>query len=36
MDFNPMAELDKESLAKRDEPRVNHSENDTHEGPVSR
>ena len=36
MDFNPMAELDEESLAKRDEPRVNHSENDTHEGPVSR
>ena len=36
MDFNPMSDLDKEALAKRDEPKVNLSENDTHEGPVSR
>lgn len=36
MDFNPMADLEKESLAKRDEPKVNLSESETHEGPVSR
>lgn len=36
MDFNPMADLDKETLAKRNEPKVNLSESETHEGPVSR
>ncbi|MCZ2083326.1 MAG: twin-arginine translocase TatA/TatE family subunit [Flavobacteriales bacterium] len=36
MDFNPMAEIEKEALAKRDEPKVNLADNDTHEGPVSR
>lgn len=36
MDFNPMADLDKETLAKHDEPKVNLSESETHEGPVSR
>ncbi len=36
MDFNPMNDLNKDALAKRDEPKVNLSDNDTHEGPVSR
>lgn len=36
MDFNPMADLDKETLAQREEPKVNLAENDSHEGPVSR
>lgn len=36
MDFNPMAEIEKEALAKRDEPKVNLADNDTHKGPVSR
>ena len=36
MDFNPMAELEKQAMAKRDEPKVNLSESETHEGPVSR
>ncbi|QOW10219.1 twin-arginine translocase TatA/TatE family subunit [Kaistella flava (ex Peng et al. 2021)] len=36
MDFNPMADLDKQALAQREEPKVNLSENDSHEGPVSR
>ena len=36
MDFNPMADLEKETMAKRDEPKVNLSESETHEGPVSR
>ncbi|MGA9213104.1 Sec-independent protein translocase subunit TatA/TatB [Kaistella sp.] len=36
MDFNPMADLDKEALAKRDEPKVNLADDDAHEGPVSR
>ena len=36
MDFNPMADLEKEAMAKRDEPKVNLSESETHEGPVSR
>ena len=36
MDFNPMTDLNKDALAKRDEPKVNLSDNDTHEGPVSR
>ena len=35
-DFNPLKDLDKEALAKRDEPKVDLSENDAHEGPVSR
>ena len=36
MDFNPMNDLNKDALAKRDEPKVNLSDNDTHAGPVSR
>ena len=36
MDFNPMADLEKEAMANRDEPKVNLSESETHEGPVSR
>ena len=36
MDFNPMADLEKEAMAKREEPKVNLSESETHEGPVSR
>ena len=36
MDFNPMADVEKEAMAKRDEPKVNLSESETHEGPVSR
>ena len=36
MDFNPMNDLNKDALAKRDEPKVNLSDSDTHEGPVSR
>lgn len=36
MDFNPMADLDKQALAERQEPKVNLSEDDAHEGPVSR
>ena len=36
MDYNPMADLDKEALAKREEPKINLAENDNHEGPVSR
>ena len=36
MDFNPMNDLNKDALAKRDEPKINLSDNETHEGPVSR
>ncbi|WP_373709245.1 twin-arginine translocase TatA/TatE family subunit [Kaistella sp.] len=36
MDFNPMGDLEKEALAKRSEPKIDLSESDTHEGPVSR
>lgn len=35
-DYNPVADLDKEAYAKRDEPKVNVADNDLHEGPVSR
>lgn len=35
-DFNPMGDLDKEAMAKREEPKVNLADNDAHEGPVSR
>lgn len=36
MDFNPMGDLEQEALAKRSEPKIDLSESDTHEGPVSR
>ena len=36
MDYNPMADLDKEEKEKREEPKINLAENDNHEGPVSR
>ena len=35
-DYNPLNDLDKNTLAKTEEPKVNLSENDAHEGPVSR
>lgn len=35
-DFNPMADLEKEALARRKEPKIDLSENEAHEGPVSR
>lgn len=35
-DYNPMSQGEKESIAEREIPRVNLSENDQHEGPVSR
>lgn len=35
-DFNPMADLEKEAIARREEPKIDLSENEAHEGPVSR
>lgn len=35
-DYNPLADLDKDAQAKRDEPKINVADNDQHEGPVSR
>ena len=35
-DFNPLADLEQETIAKRDVPKVNLADNDDHEGPVSR
>jgi sec-independent protein translocase protein TatB len=35
-DFNPMADLEKEKRVASDQPKINHSENDAHEGPISR
>ncbi len=36
MDFNPMSDLENEAIAKRSEPKIDLSESETHEGPVSR
>lgn len=35
-EFNPMSEIEKDALAKRDEPKINLVDNDEYQGPVSR
>lgn len=35
-DFNPMADLEKQKYIDNKEPKINLSENEAHEGPVSR
>lgn len=35
-DYNPMADLEKDTFASREEPKINLAEDDAHDGPVSR
>ncbi|WP_226064393.1 Sec-independent protein translocase subunit TatA/TatB [Kaistella polysaccharea] len=35
-DYNPMADLEKDTFAQREEPKINLAEDDSHDGPVSR